>query len=79
MQEYKVSIIIPIYNSEEYLEDTIENVINQSIGFENIELFLIDDCSQDNSRKIIEKYSQKYNNHMVHDVFVSTHTFFLHL
>lgn len=62
MQEYKVSIIIPIYNSEEYLEDTIENVINQSIGFENIELFLIDDCSQDNSRKIIEKYSQKYNN-----------------
>ena len=39
MQEYKVSIIIPIYNSEEFLEDTIKNVINQSIGFENIELF----------------------------------------
>ena len=57
MQEYKVSIIIPIYNSEEFLEDTIKNVINQSIGFENIELFLIDDCSKDKSRQIIKKYA----------------------
>ena len=62
MQEYKVSIIIPIYNSEEFLEDTIKNVINQSIGFENIELFLIDDCSKDKSRQIIKKYADKYKN-----------------
>lgn len=49
MHEYKISMIIPIYNSEKFLENTINNVINQSIGFENIELFLIDDCSTDNS------------------------------
>ena len=62
MDEYKISIIIPIYNSEEYLENTINNVINQSIGFENIELFLIDDCSKDNSKTIIKKYSEQYDN-----------------
>ncbi|WP_141770196.1 glycosyltransferase, partial [Bacillus sp. FMQ74] len=40
------SIIMPIYNSENYLRDSIESVINQSIGFkENIELILIDDGS----------------------------------
>lgn len=60
--KYKISIIIPIYNSEEFLEDTIKNVINQSIGFENIELFLIDDCSKDKSREIIKKYCEKYEN-----------------
>lgn len=62
MHEYKISMIIPIYNSEEYLENTINNVINQSIGFENIELFLIDDCSTDNSKNIIKKYSNHYDN-----------------
>lgn len=62
MHEYKVSIIIPIYNAEEYLEDTINNVKNQSIGFENIELILIDDCSKDASKSIIEKYANKYSN-----------------
>lgn len=61
-ETFKVSIIIPIYNSEEYLEKTIKNVINQSIGFKNIELILIDDCSKDNSKKIIKKYSEQYSN-----------------
>lgn len=62
MHPYKISIIIPIYNSEEYVENTINNVINQSIGFENIELFLIDDCSSDNSKNIIRRYSDQYDN-----------------
>lgn len=59
---YKISVIIPVYNSENYLGDTIQSVINQTIGFENIELLLIDDNSTDNSRIIIDEYSKKYDN-----------------
>lgn len=59
---FLISLIIPIYNAEEYLNNTINSVINQSIGFNNIELILIDDNSNDNSKRIIEKYSKKYSN-----------------
>ena len=52
---YLLSLIIPIYNSENYLDNTITSIINQSIGFSNIELILVDDCSTDDSKKIIEK------------------------
>ncbi len=59
---YKVSVIMPIFNAGKYLENTLNSVINQTIGFENIELILVDDCSTDNSRDIVEEYSSKYSN-----------------
>ena len=59
---YKISVIIPVYNAEDFLEDTIKCIINQSIGFHNIELILVDDCSTDNSKNIIKRYSDKYDN-----------------
>ena len=37
---YKVSVIMPIYNAEEYLKNTLNSVINQTIGFENMELIV---------------------------------------
>ena len=60
--DYKITIIIPIYNSEKYLESTINSVIKQTIGFENIELILVDDYSNDRSREIILNYSEKFGN-----------------
>ena len=59
---YKVSVIIPIYNMEMYLREAIESVINQSIGFENVELILVDDGSTDKSFEIIDEYDKKYEN-----------------
>ena len=59
---YKVSVIMPIFNGEQYLKDSLDSVVNQSMGFENIELILVDDCSTDNSREIIEEYSKNYSN-----------------
>ena len=59
---YRVSVIIPIFNAENYLRNTLNSVINQTIGFENIELILVDDCSTDNSRNIIKEYSNNYSN-----------------
>ena len=59
---YLISLIIPIYNAENYLETTINSIINQTIGFDNIELILVDDFSTDNSKNIIKKYAEKYDN-----------------
>lgn len=57
-----ISVIIPVYNVEMYLEECIESLVNQSIGFENIEVICIDDCSTDNSWNILCSYSEKYKN-----------------
>ena len=35
---YLISLIIPVYNAEEFLDNTINSIINQSIGFKNIEI-----------------------------------------
>lgn len=48
----KVSIIMPVYNSEEWLEKTLISVVNQS--FEDYEVIVVDDGSTDCSKKIVE-------------------------
>ena len=61
MNEMKFSIIIAVYNVEKYLEETIESVINQSIGFlQTTEIILVDDGSTDNSAVICKEYVKKY-------------------
>ena len=59
--KFKFSIIMSIYKVEEYIEEAIESVVNQDIGFkENIELILVNDGSPDNSEKICKKYKKLY-------------------
>ena len=60
--KYKISIVIPVYNAGNYLNECIESIINQTIGFEYIELILVNDGSTDNSKEIIDDYAQKYSN-----------------
>ena len=60
--EYKVSVIIPVYNAEKHLKTAIESVINQTIGFENVELIIVNDNSSDGSKEIIDDYAAKYDN-----------------
>lgn len=57
MDNIEVSVIMPSYNSEQFLPATIDSVINQT--FKAWELIIIDDCSPDNSNKIIEDYMQR--------------------
>ena len=54
----KVSIIIPIYNVEQYLEKCLNSVIHQT--YKNLEIICVNDCSPDNSQKIIERYKIEY-------------------
>ena len=57
--DYKVSIITPSYNSERYISETIDSVINQT--YENWEMLIIDDSSTDNSINIISDYCSSEN------------------
>lgn len=52
-----ISIVVPVYNTEKYIAETIESVIAQT--YDNWELLLIDDGSTDSSRKIIESFVEK--------------------
>ena len=57
------SIIVPVYNVENYLEECIESIIDQIIELPNeCELLLIDDGSTDLSGKICDRYGLKYPN-----------------
>lgn len=61
MNNIKLSIIIPIYNVEKYLERCIDSIIKQ-ISTDDIELLLINDGSTDNSLNICNKYAKKKSN-----------------
>ena len=64
--DYKISTIIPIYNVEKYLDETIKSIINQTIGFKNIQMILVNDGSPDNSEEICLKYKEKYPNNIIY-------------
>lgn len=65
MNNAKVSIIVPIYNSAAYLPACIESIMNQT--YKNIEILLVDDGSTDSSLEICMKYSDVDNRiHVIH-------------
>ena len=57
-----ISIIIPVFNSESYIENTFYSIKKQSIGFNNLEVIFVDDCSTDNTTTIIQSLAEKYDN-----------------
>ncbi len=59
-----VSVIIPVYNKERFLEDTIKSVLSQT--YHNWEIILVDDCSTDSSPEIISKYTSLHKNIIYH-------------
>lgn len=59
-KEYKLSVIIPVYNVEEYLVETLDSVVNQTM--DNYEIILVNDGSTDNSQSIIDDYAKRYEN-----------------
>ena len=55
MDQIKVSIIIPIYNVEEYLEECLKSAVNQSL--QEIEIICVNDGTPDNSMDIVKRYA----------------------
>lgn len=56
MNKDLISIVIPVYNAEKYIDETIKSIIDQT--YQNWELLLVDDCSKDKSKEIISKYTK---------------------
>ena len=56
----KVSVIIPVYNSEKTLKKSVDSVLNQTL--EDLEIILVDDGSKDLSAGLCEDYRDKYAN-----------------
>lgn len=60
----KVSIIVPVYNVEKYIEKCLTSLVNQTL--EDIEIIVVNDGSKDNSKKIIEEFIQRYQKKIVY-------------
>ncbi len=54
------SFVIAVYNVEKYLADAIDSLINQTIGFDSIQIVLVDDGSEDQSLAVCRQYANKY-------------------
>ncbi len=58
-----VSVIIPIYNAENYIAECLDSILNQT--FQDFEVIAVDDCSTDNSPAIAESYVEKFGKRMI--------------
>ena len=58
----KLSVIVPVYNTEKYLRKTLDSLVNQT--FKDLEIIIVNDGSTDGSKAIIDEYEKKYENIM---------------
>ncbi|RPJ98716.1 hypothetical protein BSBH6_04245 [Bacillus subtilis] len=65
MKKPLISVILPVYNVENYIEECLNSLIKQTIGFQNLEVILVNDCSTDGTPEILDQYKDKYNNLIV--------------
>ncbi|HEX7869299.1 MAG TPA: glycosyltransferase family 2 protein, partial [Chryseobacterium sp.] len=55
----KVSVIVPVYNVENYLAKCLDSLVNQT--YQNLEILVVNDGSKDGSEEIIKQYSEQYS------------------
>ena len=60
----KVSVIIPVYNVEDYIEKCLDSVINQTL--KEIEIIVVNDGSKDKSKEKIQKYLEQYEGKIIY-------------
>jgi glycosyltransferase involved in cell wall biosynthesis len=61
-QQYKISIIIPIYNGESCISRAFDSIRNQTIGFRSLEVILVNDASSDGSSALIDGFAAEHEN-----------------
>lgn len=65
MSEFEISVIIPVYNAESYLEETLQSVVKQSLGIEKIQIVLVDDGSSDGSADVCMRFASQHPNNTI--------------
>lgn len=65
MKKPIVTVLIPSYNHALYIEQLLESIVQQSYGYQYIELIVIDDCSTDNSRLILQDWAKRHQFHFI--------------
>lgn len=61
----KISVIVPCYNVEKYIDRCINSLVNQTIGLENLELIFVDDASKDGTLDKLFDWEQKYSENIM--------------
>ena len=56
---YYLTMIIPAFNVDDCLDTAMDSIINQTIGFENIEVIIVDDCSTDDTKDVVKAIKDK--------------------
>ena len=59
-KKYKVSVIVPVYKVEKYLEKCLDSLVHQTL--ESLQIIVVNDGSPDNSQNIIDRYVKEYPN-----------------
>ena len=62
-----LSFIVPVYNTEKYLEECLDSLLTQDIPYDDYEIVCVNDGSTDGSCKILKAYSERYSNIVVVD------------
>ena len=60
MSDFEISVVIPVYNSEEYLGETLESVAAQTVGMDAVQVVIVDDGSTDGSAAICRSFQDRY-------------------
>ena len=63
---FTFSVIIAVYNTGRYLDDSLGSLVNQTIGLDKIQIILVNDGSTDNSEEICLKYQKEYSNNIIY-------------
>ncbi len=62
---FKISVVSAVYKAEMFLDEFFDSMINQTIGFENIQLIMVDDGSPDRSGEICDEYAERYPENII--------------
>ncbi len=63
--KFKVSVVVPVYNTAEYLSECLDSLVGQSIGLDAIQVVVVDDGSTDGSAEVIRAYAERYPKNLV--------------
>ena len=60
----KLSILIPLYNKEKYIERCLKSLLDQDVSLDEYEIVIVDDGSKDSGKEIVQKFMENHGTHV---------------